>query len=358
MYKINVAIFAVLFLAIVSKTKSQSTDCSQTLLKAQDTYKEGRINEVADMIQPCLESGLNKQEKIEAWRLLTLTYLYFNETEKAQEAMTHLLKNDPEYKIRHADPTEFVNLYNSFRTTPIVIVGAKFGTNFTDVDVMKNFSLDNSAVARGEYKTKAGIQGGLIAEFPIKRSKISLLTEVLYSIKSYSYKDTLFSYSTVELPQQQAYIEVPLLINYNFGKGRWNPYFNLGGSFAYLLSAKATPLRVDKTGSNNQRELKEPPFSINSLRTTLNYNLIASAGIKIKDVIGRGYIFFNIRYSYGLNNVVNAKNRYSNPVLMYNFLYIDNNYKLNSFQYSIGYSYPLYKPKLKKVKIKDPLENQ
>jgi Neuraminidase (sialidase) len=86
--------------------------------------------------------------------------------------------------------------------------------------------------------------------------------------------------------------------------------------------------------------------------------LIASAGIKVKDVIGRGYIFFNIRYSYGLNNIVNSKNRYSNPVLMYNYLYIDNNYKINSFQYSIGYSYPLYKPKLKKVKMKDPLENQ
>ena len=333
-----------------SIVSGQNTNCSEVLIKAQDTYKEGRINEIADMLQPCLETGLSKQEKIEAYRLLSLTYLYFNEREQAQNAMTNLLKNDPEYKLRQSDPTEFVNLYNSFRTTPIFLIGAKLGINGLDIDVKKNFSLDNSAAKRGKYESGIGIQGGLLVQFPLAK-KISLLTELLYSINSYTYTDHLFGYASLEFPEKQVYLGLPVLLNYNFGKSqKWIPYLNLGGSVSYLLSAKAAPIRVDETDGNNQREIKEGEIAIATLRQKINFNLIAGAGLRVKDVLGRGYLFLDFRYSHGLNNIVNEKDRYSNEDLVYKYLYVDNNFKINSFQYSVGYSYPLYKPKLKKVK--------
>lgn len=344
--------FLLLALFPISSMYGQSNDCSQVLQKAADTYKEGRISEIADMLQPCLESGFTKQEKVEAYRLLTLTYLYFNEREKAENAMINLLKNEPEYKLRQADPAEFVNLYNSFRTSPILLIGAKAGTNGVDVDVKRNFSLDNSGVHRGKYNSNLGIQGGLFLQFPVSKN-ISVLTEFLYTVKSYTYKDSLFGYANLEFPEKQAYLEVPVLVNYNFMSGKWVPYFNLGGSFAYLLQAKASPVRTDKTSGNNQRELKEGAVSVKDLRNPLNFNLIASAGIKVKDVLGRGYLFVDLRYTRGLNNIANPDHRYSDPKLMYDYLYVDNNININSFQYSLGYSYPLYKPKLKKKKQKE-----
>jgi hypothetical protein len=332
----------------------QNSNCSEVLIKAQDTYKEGRINEIADMLQPCLETGLSKQEKIEAYRLLTLTYLYFNEKEKAQNALTLLLKNDPEYKIRQIDPTEFVNLFNSFRTTPVILIGAKLGVNYSDINVTKYFSLDQSDIARGKYKSDLGIQGSLFTQIPLSK-RLSILTELQYTSKGYTYTDKLFGYASLTLSEKQTYLEVPVLVNYNFGKGILVPYVNLGGSFAYMFKSTVVPVRVDETGDNNQREIKEGEISVNSLRKKLNYNLMAGAGLKIKDVLGRGYLFFDLRYSMGLNNIVNPDKRYSNDDLVYKYLYVDNNIKINSFQYSIGYSYPLYKPKLKKVRKKDKI---
>jgi hypothetical protein len=338
------------FLIFFSSLVSAQDNCSDVLTKAQDTYKEGRINEIAEMLEPCLANGLNKQEKIEAYRLLTLTYLYFNEKEKAEGAMTQLLHNDPEYKLRHVDPTEFVNLYNSFRTTPIVLIGAKVGVNYTDVDVHKNFSLDDSSVPRGEYSSNVGIQASVSAQFPISK-KASLLAELLYVANSYTYNDNLFNYASLEFPEKQTHLCVPVLFNYNFGKSsKWVPYANVGASVSYLLKSKVTPIRVDVTDGNNQREIKEGEIDISSIRKSINYNIVLGGGLKVKDILGRGYLLLDIRYSHGLNNVVKSKERYSNQVLMYSYMYVDNDFKLNSFQYSLGYSYPLYKPKLKKVK--------
>jgi hypothetical protein len=330
----------------------QSSNCSEVLIKAQDTYKEGRINEIAEMLEPCLETGLSKQEKIEAYRLLTLTYLYFNEKEKAQNALTLLLKNDPEYKIRQIDPTEFVNLFNSFRTTPVILIGAKLGVNYSDINVTKYYSLDQSDIARGRYKSDVGIQGSLFAHIPVSKN-MSILTELQYITKGYTYTDRLFGYASLTLSEKQTYMEVPVLINYNFGKGKFVPYVNVGGSFAYLLKSTVVPVRIDETGDNNQREIKEGGIVVTSLRRKMNYNLMAGAGLKVKDILGRGYLFIDIRYSMGLNNIVNPDKRYSNDDLVYKYLYVDNNFKINSFQYSVGYSYPLYKPKLKKVRNKD-----
>jgi hypothetical protein len=350
--KKNIFHFLLFMLFPGAMVYGQNSNCSETLIKAQDTYKEGRINEIEEMLKPCLETGLSKQEKIEAYRLLTLTYLYFNEKEKAQGALILLLKNDPEYKIRQIDPTEFVNLFNSFRTTPVLLVGVKFGVNAADIDVKKYFSLDNSDLARGKYKSNVGIQGSLFAQFPLSKS-MSLITEFQYDVRKYTYTDKLFGYASLTLAEKQTYLELPVLLNYNFGKGKLVPYVNLGASFAYMMKASVLPVRVDETGDDNQREIKEGEISVKSLRKKMNYNMVAGAGLKIKDVLGRGYLFIDLRYTRGLNNVVNTDNRYSNDDLLYKYLYVDNNIKINSFQYSVGYSYPLYKPKLKKVRAKD-----
>jgi hypothetical protein len=334
----------------------QTNNCSEILIKAQDIYKEGRINEIEELLKPCLETGLSKQEKIEAYRLLTLTYLYFNEKEKAQNSLVLMLKNDPEYKIRQIDPTEFVNLFNSFRTTPLLLIGVRLGVNATDVDVKKYFSVEQSDVARGKYTSGAGIQGSLFAQIPLSK-RLSMITELQYTVKKFNYADKLFGFASLTSSEKQTYLELPILLNYNFTKSKVVPYVNAGGSFALMMKSSMVPVRVDETGDNNQREIKEGEIIVTSLRKKMNYNLVLGAGVKIKDVLGRGYLFVDMRYTHGLNNVVNTKIRgtkdETSDYLMYNYFYSDNDFKMNSFMYSVGYVYPLYKPKLKKVRAKD-----
>jgi hypothetical protein len=341
----------ILFILTIFGKVSGQNNCPQTLKKAQDTYDEGRISEVPELLEECLKTkdGFSKAEKIDAYKLLTLTWLYFNERTKAEETMHHFLVLNPEYEINQAiDPTEFINLYNSFRTTPVLIYGIKVGFNGQDVNVIRNFSIDNSSIKRGNYKSPINMQVGLSFEIPLKK-KLSLLTELNLTKKNYQYKDQLLEFSTVEFSEKQTLLEVPLLLHFNLRKNKFSPYFNLGGTFSYLLSDKAIVTRKDNR-DGTQLDVPGPEIKITDLRHRLMYNLSIGAGFKFKNLIGNGYLILDLRYNIGLRNIVKPENRGTNPELLYNYLYLDNDFTMNSFVFSIGYSLPKYKPKIKKIK--------
>src|SRR5438105_6022452 len=98
---------------------AQTTSCSQTLRLARSTYDQGRLHEVATLMEKCLKGGFTQQEKVEAYKLLCLTYLYLEEPEKADDAMLNLLRTDPYFEVnKQVDPAEFIALYRTFRTQP------------------------------------------------------------------------------------------------------------------------------------------------------------------------------------------------------------------------------------------------
>lgn len=346
--------FTGIFLLVFSFTaNSQETSCSQVLKKAQATFDEGRIYQIEEMLTPCLENGFSKPEKVAAYKLLTLTYLYFNEKAKAENAMMQFLKLEPEYEINPSiDPTEFINLYNSFRTSPALLVGLKAGVNGVDVDVKKNFNLDNSSIQRGQYRSLPGYQVGLFLEKPLSQ-RLSVLTEVNFLNEGYKYTDSLFDYASLVYEEKLSWLQVPVLFTFKFGNSKKIiPYASLGGTVNYLLQAEAVANRKDKMDDGNQREVLDRKFDMKDQRNAFNFSVTLAAGLKIKDVIGRGYIFADFRYTRGLRNVVDGENRFSKPELIYDYLYLDNDILINSLQASLGYSLPIYKPKLKKVKTR------
>ena len=97
----------------------QST-CTQTLRTARSTYDQGRLQELPSLLDGCLKNGFTQQEKVEAYKLLSLAYIYLEESAKADEAMLNLLRTDHYFEINTStDPAEFIALYRTFRTRPI-----------------------------------------------------------------------------------------------------------------------------------------------------------------------------------------------------------------------------------------------
>src|SRR5690348_11970776 len=97
--------------------RAQLTSCAQTLRLARSTYEQGRLHEVPELLERCLENGFSRQEKVEAYKLLCLSYIYLEEPAKADEAMLDLLRTDHYFEINETtDPAEFVALYKTFRT--------------------------------------------------------------------------------------------------------------------------------------------------------------------------------------------------------------------------------------------------
>ena len=133
----------------------KTANCTQVLRLVRTTYESGRLHEIPDMVAGCLEEsegGFTDEEKREAYRYLTLTYIYLEEPEKADEAMLKLLQTDHFFQINPTlDPAEFKSLYKKFRTEPVFKLGIKAGLNVTQNNALAYNFVGSSGAGFGKY---------------------------------------------------------------------------------------------------------------------------------------------------------------------------------------------------------------
>ncbi len=323
--------------------------CSEQLANAEKLYESGQIDKVAAMLETCLENGFTKDEKARAYRLLSLCNLYYNEDEEAEKAFLELLKAKPEYKIKDSDPSEFVNLYQEFRTVPVFITGIKFGGGFTDIYNIENYNDINSVVSEGIYTPDYAYSIGLSFETPIL-NELSVVYEFFYNTYSYNFKNVVLDYANVSFDETISGVDIPILLQWNILSNDFVPYVNIGSSLNFLISSKANYTRRDNEGTE-YREPENLDLNLTDSRNRFNYSFCAGVGFRWKNIIGNGYLTFDIRYSRYMNSIVDPANRADNPEVMYSFLITDNVFKVQNTQFLIGYKLPLYIAK-HKVKAK------
>jgi hypothetical protein len=325
----------------------QAHSCTQQLIMAEDAFTKGQIEKVSGMLSSCLEKGFTKDEKKRALRLITLCHLYYNQDTAAALSMLHMLRNFPEYKIDPAlDPAEFVTLYKTFRTRPLFIVGIKGGLGMANLYKIKNFNDLNSGIFKGSYTLKNPYCVGLSVETPLLE-QLSVVYEFYYRNFQYSFHNMPISYTTIDMKETDAGLDIPLMFQYNVLKKNIIPYINAGVSLSYLLSAKANFTRNDKDG-----EQVRGPFvyetDLTSQRERFNWAMTFGAGVRVKNVISNGYVTLDLRYSRYFRNQINPDNRGSDPKITYDFLYTDNALKIENFSILLGFKIPIYVPKQKR----------
>ena len=65
------------------KINSKSSDeCNENLANAQISFDEGKISQAETFLEPCMEN-FDREEKLIAYRLLVIAYLYTNEDRKS-----------------------------------------------------------------------------------------------------------------------------------------------------------------------------------------------------------------------------------------------------------------------------------
>ncbi len=331
------------------KPKEEDNACVLNLERANEMYREGKIDLISDQLTPCLTlNRLNKENRVRAYRLLIITELYFNEKAKAVDYMTELLKLDPEYEINeNLDPTEFIQLYNQFRTQPIVLIGLTAGGNFTYPFIKQNFSLDNVNNSLGEYQPEIGYKINFSLEVPLFK-KWAVQTGVGFQVNRYSYEKSQFSYSNLSYDETQSGINLPVNIRYYLSNsGNFSLYMQAGAALHYLIDARATLSRIDSINVElGNQTVAGPSVDMTSHRTALNLTVNGAIGFRWKGFIGPGYLLGEVSYSHGLWNQANSAERYNNPELIYDYNYIDNDFTLSGINVMIGYALPIYRPKI------------
>jgi len=319
--------------------RAQST-CTQTLRTARATYDQGRLHELPSILEGCIKNGFTEQEKVEAYKLLTLTYIYLEEPAKADEAMLNLLRTDHYFEINPSvDPAEFIALYKTFRTKPIYKIGGKIGANASSPNVIEAVEANSGT---SSYGYKIGVQFHVNIELPIKGNWV-LNPELGIAQRTFSYTnklnftDTTF---TTKAAEKQTWLSLPISIQYQFPKIKFHPFVAIGVEGDYLLGSTFTGSRTRK----GYQFIEEKSFDLNPVRQKFNVSVLASAGAHFK--LGGGFIIAEVRFLYGLtavNSKSSAFNTDSNLAFQYG--YADSIFKINSLSATAGYVYNIFNPK-------------
>lgn len=325
---------------------------AQTLRLARSFYEQGRLHDIPELFRVNDPKGFgNKDEATQAYKLLTLTYIYLEEPDSADAAMLNLLNNDHYFKINlKDDPAEFVALYRTFRTDPIYRLGVKLGANAAQPTVL---SFIPASDGTKKYSYGISFQGGVAFEIPLNvlRKKVTFAPELNLMLRNFKYENI---YKPVDAAtneereyvtngtENQAWISLPLLLQYELlenKKETLRTFISLGVSPDYLLSARNTYLNTkEQAPSLQEQTADQKPY-----RSSINISAVASAGARL--AVKGGYAIAEVRYMYALNQSNDISDIYAQQSRTFDAQIVDGIFRTNSVNITVGYVYNIFKPK-------------
>ena len=346
-----------LSLSVWAQTES-ALNCTQTLRAARTLYDQGRLHELRGTLAKCLENredegGFTAVERIEAYKILTLSFIYLEEPSQADSSMIQLLRTDHFFTLNEeVDAVEFQNLYRKFRTEPVYRYGFKFGLNTNHINVLKHYYIWGAARGKGVYKPNFSIQATALFEKDLSE-RFTLNPEVSYSINSYTYQnatplsnqnDPLKQDGELEHDFVRKKLQLNALVQYRLTKpdnvaDKIIPFVAAGPSLEYLLESTFSGFTdVDETVSQTE-------INTNTHYKPLIISFTVMAGAKIR--LGGFYLTGDIRFQYGFMNIVNKSNRWrwdGEDEALLDSGYVDNDYAISQSMINIGLIFPRFRP--------------
>jgi len=336
----------VFVVGILNISFSQQEDCIFKLQEAEKLYTQGLIEEIPQLLEPCIKRGLSKEDKLEAFKLVILSYLFDDNQQEAESEILNYIKQYPEYEITPTDATEFVYLFESYNPVPVYSFGGSVGLNTSIISLLEPFDTENLDDYTGDYTPSGmGLQGGLFVDRYLHENW-RLSVELFYSQNIFKYNDLLYGFASIDYEETHTAIQLPLTATYSFlTEGKWNPYLRAGFGTSLLLDAKSTITReYVETEPLQFAKIKSSDYDIKNNTESLHYWTIFGGGIKYK--ITHSYLFFDVRFNYGLNNIIKTQNRLdeSEQELIFKYFFAHDDFKLNNLSFSLGWAYTFYKP--------------
>jgi hypothetical protein len=355
---------AILLMIVVcaGNVKAQSQEeCEQVLNRAVEEFNAGHFYGIPAMLKDCLDRNQRAAWRQRAHILLAETYLLLDDAAGAERSYLEILRANPEFvPDRDRDPIDLVYLGSKFTGSPLFSLYGRIGANVSPVNLVKTRSTFNSDVSHN-YKLRTGIGAGLGGQFHYDEN-LSVALELNYMFTAYQQETTsAFGRDKLSVLERQNWFKIPLIIRFSDAIGKYRPFGYIGYSFDLLFRDRATLTYNDLTFTDGRiipDERESPVLNFNPKRNKMNQALLIGGGVKYK--LGLDYAFVDVRYSLGLTNVVKVDNSIDgrdpeDPVFTWG--YVDNLFKVNNLSISVGYLYPLYKPrKLKKARSKSVLQ--
>jgi len=347
--RFGVSVLILLGLIVLSHKSWAQTNCARILNEAENDYQRGNLYAIPDKLAACLLNGFEKEELIQAYRLLTLTYLNINQEDNAREALISLLKVNPEYKLGATTPVEFENLYNQINTDPYLYIGAMVNVGLSDVVVMRDFSMssDNNQ-AKAEYTGKVSINLGLQVTVPIKKW-LAITVQPNFAQVRYDYKEGINAQFQAEkaiqettLTEQSRYWEFPVMARFNKEFNKLSVVAYAGGYVSSMISANFTEIQRINVFDDITNEVTGSGIDLTSYRRSLNFGYQAQLGIAFN------YLGLNWETRLGIREQILNQAKYESVTsrlqnsFSYDYLYVDDDFRNRVFFFSLTVSKPFY----------------
>lgn len=339
-------------------------DPEATLTLATEEFNAGHFFGLPDLLKPCLEKrGFTKEQEVRAYQLLTQTYLIMEDPLAAEASYLNLLKANPEYVSNpDRDPIDVVYLSQKFTATPIFSWFASVGSNVTLPRVIGSNISHEGSQQNYYVRPRWNLGGGIIWNY-----NDNLTAELGLHVVNSSYRyveDKMYTYDELTVNETQYTLKTPLSVKYTFIRKKGiSPYAYAGLSSRFLLSAKQDFLLLNRTPTLDGNEVvtgfaesrEEGEQTISYKRDFFNPSFHVGTGFRWKYKLD--YFFVDLKYSFGMNNVVNEETfirdltRPGSDEFAFRVGYVDDYFRLDQAFISVGYIKPLYKPrKLKRAR--------
>ncbi|MCX7637953.1 MAG: hypothetical protein N2044_08925 [Cyclobacteriaceae bacterium] len=349
------------FILLVHSASAQELTCEQILNQAGDEFNSGRFYGIPRMLADCLDKGFTREQRQRAYLLLVQTYLVLDDPIAAENSYLEVLRANPEYMPDpQTDPIDLVYLSKKFTASPVISVFGRVGINVSPVRVI--YSVPSSVGLNAEntqYGLRSGFQLAFGGDWHISEN-IALMGE-LVGISSVSYKrtrDKMFGGSDYQLFKDNlTWFNTSFGLKYSFSRffgsavRKFVPQTYGGVTLGYLISDRGSveSFNNDPTDTGLSTIIAGPSsFDFLPYRNRLNYQVFGGASVKYK--WGLEYLFVDLRYGFGMLNVVKPSSTYAGSPAQ-EFAHVDDYFRLDNLSLSVGYVKPFYRPrKLRKAR--------
>lgn len=236
-------------------------------------------------------------------------------------------------------------------------LGAKFGGNVTQAKpsdrftAFSNIANQPATIYEKEYQdfNKIGAQAGLVVSYYYKGFTFSFQPNFrrqrfVYT-NEYLWLDGTNPVNTLRLEYEQdhkiEYIEFPLLVRYDVMQTELRPFVQLGFYYGTLVGAnKSVKVKGSDLASGASGDFENAPVVVGARDLFVNTSIGAIGGLGASWNVGNARVALEANYRFGLNNVANQANRYTENRLAGIGDAMDN-IKLRNIEVNISVVFPL-----------------
>lgn len=344
-------LIALVVIHICSTVNAQEpATCAEKLRTAQTLFEQGMVDQVPELISGCLKSGFNREESLQAYKLIIQSYLFDDQLGLADSAMLSFLRKNPEYEVSPTDHTSFVSLFNNFVSKVVIQFTLHAGVNIPFTSTISNGPVLGIPGKRRFSGAATNFYASAEAKYKITR-KVELNAEAGYSQFSFMHSAPVsngspYVFAESNYEETQRRIEIPLTVTYDlFRFGKFTPYARLGLGPAFNVGSSA----IGELNFTDTRTYPRTGASEKNLpRIFMDVFIQAGAGIKFK--VREGYIVGEVRCSPGLLGQSKFPGYTSDKDDKHFYYFSDeDNFRLNTFSISLGYTWIFYKPAKKEA---------